>query len=286
MVEMNDGQNSQRRGALALVLEVGSFFFPLSILVFGIEHLVFASAAADVMYPWVLRSPAWNYAFGALLVSVSVSIGIRKRAPLAAGLLGTILCLYALVLYVPRVAANLHDPGPWTRIFGIGSPLAAAGELLAMSGAAWVLAGGRAENRPGFPARDMERMGRLGRVLFAAPMVVFGVQHFLYPAFLATLIPSWIPWHSFWEDVVGAAFVAAAVSIATNKATRMAAVLLGAMFGLFVLVLHVPRVVEAVRSLDEWTSAFVAVAMSGGAFVVAEAASARRRSAPKMRITA
>ena len=265
---------------------MGSLFFPGAILAFGIEHFLFAGTAADAMYPWVPGPPAWNYAFGALLVSVSISIGIGKRVPLAAGLLGTTLGLYALLLYGPRVAAHLHDPGLWTRVFGIGSPLAAACELLAMSGAAWVLAGGRAENRRGFPARDMEKMERLGRLLFAAPMVVFGVQHFLYPAFLATLIPSWIPWPSFWEDVVGVAFIAAAVSIATNKAARLAALLLGAMFGLFVLVLHVPRVVEAVRSLDEWESAFVAVAMSGGAFVVAEASSARRRSAVKTRITA
>jgi len=139
------------------VFKVGSLLFPVAIFVFGIEHLTFAGAAADAMYPWVLGSPAWNYVFGALLLTVSVSIGIKKRAPLAASVLGTTLCLYVLLLYVPRIVAHLRDPGPWTGILGIGSPLAAAGELLAMSGAAWVLAGGRMENRPRFPARDMER---------------------------------------------------------------------------------------------------------------------------------
>ena len=272
IVHEAERQNPQRRGALTLVLKVGSLLFPVAIFVFGIEHLIFAGAAADAMYPWVLGSPAWNYVFGALLITVSVSIGIKKRAPLAASVLGTTLCVYVLLLCVPRIVAHLHDPGPWTSILGIGSALAAAGELLAMSGVAWVLAGGRMENRPGFLAGDMERTARLGRVLFAGPLVVFGIQHFLYPGFLATLIPSWIPWHLFWEDVVGAAFIAAATGIATNKAARLAALLLGMMFGLFVLVLHVPRVVAAVRSLDEWTSAFVAVAISGGAFVLAEAA--------------
>lgn len=264
-------QNPQRRGALTLVLEVGSLLFPVAIFVFGIEHLIFAGAAADAMYPWVLGSPPWNYVFGVFLITVSVSIGIKKRAPLAASVLGTTLCLYALFLYVPRIVAHLRNPGPWTSILGIGSPLAAAAEIVAMSGAAWVLAGGRMENRPRVPARDTGRTARGGRVLFACPLVVFGIQHFLYSAFLATLIPSWIPWHLFWEDVVGAAFIAAAAGIATNRAARLAALLLGTMFGLIVLLLHAPRVVAAVGSLDEWTSAFVAVAMSGGAFVLAEA---------------
>ena len=218
------------------------------------------------MYPWVLGPPAWNYVFGALLITVSASIGIGNRAALAGSVLGTTLCIYALFLYVPRIVAQLHDPGGWKSIAGIGSPLAAAGELLAMSGAAWVLAG--------------SGLARLGRVLFAGPLVVFGLQHFLYPGFLATLIPSWIPWHLFWEDVVGAALIAAAAAIATNKAARLAALLLGAMFGLFVLVLHAPRVVATVRSLDEWTSAFVAVAMSGGAFVLAGASKRSTGPAP------
>lgn len=248
-------RQNPRRGALTLVLEVGGLLLPVAILAFGIEHLVFAGAASDSMYPWVLGPPAWNYVFGALLIAASLGIGIRMRAPLAAGALGTTLCAYAVALYVPRVVAHVHDPGPWTNILSLGSPLAAACELLAMSGAAWVLA--------------EKRLATPGRVLFAGSMVVFGLQHFLYSAYLATLIPSWIPAHLLCEAFVGAAFIAAAVAIATNKAAGLAAVLLGTMFGLFVLVLHVPRVVAAARSLDEWTSALVALAMTGAAFVLA-----------------
>ena len=285
MAHEAERERPRRRGALTLVLEVCSLLFPVAILVFGIEHLVFAGSGAGAMYPWVLGSPAWNYVFGALLITVSVGIGIKRRSPLAASVLGTSLCFYALLLYVPRMVAHLHDPGPWTNMFGLGSPLAAACELLAMSGAAWVLAGERMGNRPRFPARDLEWMSRLGRVLFAGPLVVFGLQHFLYPGFLATLIPSWIPWHVFWEAFVGTAFIAAAAGIAANKAARPAAFLLGTMFGLFVLVLHAPRVVAAVRSLDEWTSAFVAVAMSGGAFVLAEASKRSTEGGPRLPIS-
>jgi hypothetical protein len=49
------------------VFKVGGLLFPVAIFVFGIEHLIFAGAAADAMYPWVLGSPAWNFVFGALL---------------------------------------------------------------------------------------------------------------------------------------------------------------------------------------------------------------------------
>lgn len=255
-----------------LVSTVSRFLFLASILAFGIEHLVFAGAAAPNMYPWVLGAPAWNYAFGALLIALSLSIGLGKRVPLAAGVLGAVLCMYGLVLYGPRMFAHRHDPGPWTDIVALGSHLSAACELLAMAGAAWVLAGTGMEKSPRSTARPIDGLASLGRVLFAATMVVFGLQHFLYTDILATLIPSWIPWHVFFEDLVGAAFIAAAAAIVTGMAARPAALLLGTMFALFVLVLHVPRVVMAVGSRDEWTSALVAVAMSGGAFILADAA--------------
>jgi hypothetical protein len=43
------------------------------------------------------------------------------------------------------------------------------------------------------------------------------------------------------------------------------------MFLLWVLILHAPRVVGALHNGNEWTSMFVALAMSGAGFVVAAA---------------
>jgi len=108
-----------------------------------------------------------------------------------------------------------------------------------------------------------------GRFLFAISLVVFGAQHFLYAKFVATLVPSWIPGHLFWAYFVGVAFVAAALSIAIGKNARLAATLLGLMFILWVLTLHLPRVAAHPHDGNEWTSAFVALAMCGGAWLVA-----------------
>ena len=151
-----------------------------------------------------------------------------------------------LLAYVPRLVANIHDPGPWT----------SGSELLALCGAALVLAG----------------VTKSGRLLFAVPLLVFGVQHFLYARFIATLVPAWIPGRLFWAYFIGGAFVAAALSIATQTAARLSAILLGIMFFLWVLILHLPRVAAAPHNGNEWTSLFVALAMSGGSLLVAGAA--------------
>jgi len=111
----------------------------------------------------------------------------------------------------------------------------------------------------------------LGRIFVAVSLIVFGVQHFMYSGFVAGLVPDWMPKQLFWAYFVGVAFFAAAAGILTEMLARPAATLLGVMFFLFVLLLHIPRISLHSRDGNEWTSGFVALAMCGGAWVLASA---------------
>jgi uncharacterized membrane protein len=119
---------------------------------------------------------------------------------------------------------------------------------------------------------NMEKSQTLGRVFVAVSLVVFGVQHFIYGGFVATLVPAFMPGRLFWAYFVGVAFVAAATGILTRMLARPAATLLGVMFFLFVVLLHIPRIIGKSTDGNEWTSGFVALAMCGGAWILASAA--------------
>ena len=54
-------------------------------------------------------------------------------------------------------------------------------------------------------------------------MIIFGAQHFMYAAFIATLIPAWIPFHLFWVYFTGTGFIIAGLSIASGVLARLAA---------------------------------------------------------------
>jgi uncharacterized membrane protein YphA (DoxX/SURF4 family) len=230
------------------LLKLGRTFFAVSMAAFGIQYLIYAlfKAGPGLGPPWTPAPTFWAYFTAIVSLAAAACIAARLQARCAAIVLAITILVRALWVYVPKLAANPHDPGPWTSGF----------ELLAICGAAVVLAGGQTTTK-------------LGRLLFAIPLVVFGVQHFLYARFIATLIPSWIPGHLFWAYFVGVAFVAAALSISSQIKPRLAATWLGIMFLLWVLVLHLPRVVASPHNGNEWASAFVALAMSGGAFIVA-----------------
>jgi len=106
--------------------------------------------------------------------------------------------------------------------------------------------------------------------LFAFSLIVFGAQHLMYARFVASLIPSWIPFHLFFAYLTGVAFLASAISIATRKFVDAGAGLLCLMFLLWVLLLHLPRVAGALHNGDEWTSMLIALSMAGGAMFIAD----------------
>ena len=224
---------------------IGRLFFALAMAEFGIQYLGHAFMRGPALGPpFSPVRPFWGYFAAVVLILAAISIVAGKQTRCLAIVLAVTLLLRALLFYAPKLAANPHDPGPWTSGF----------EILAMCGAALLISG--------------FAVG-LGRWLFAISLVVCGTQHFLYAKFVATLVPSWIPGHLFWAYFVGAAFVAAALSIAIQNYAGLAATLLGLMFILWVFALHFPRVAASPHDGNEWTSAFVALAMCGGSWVLA-----------------
>jgi len=105
-------------------------------------------------------------------------------------------------------------------------------EALALGGAAWVLAGCSPAGVDIFHGwqRLTAVLGKAGLYLFAFSMLIFGVQHFMYAPYIATLIPAWMPAHLFLAYFTGVAFIAAAIAIASGIQARLGAVLLGLMF--------------------------------------------------------
>src|SRR5712691_7310808 len=120
-------------------------------------------------------------------------------------------------------------------------------------------------------AHGLDKIMPFGRLFFTIPMVVFAAQHFASAKFVVLLLPSWIPAHLFWVYLVGTALIAAALSIILKRQAQLAATLLGIMLFLFVVLLHIPRVVANPSDRFAWAVALRDLAFSGGAFAFAGA---------------
>jgi uncharacterized membrane protein len=118
-------------------------------------------------------------------------------------------------------------------------------------------------------AHGLDKLMPFGRLFYAIPLAVFAGEHFAVARLIAPTVPAWIPAHLFWIYFVGVALVAAALSIVVKKYAHLAATLLGIMIFLFVLLIHIPKVVANPRDRIAWAVALRDMSFSGGAFAFA-----------------
>jgi len=118
-------------------------------------------------------------------------------------------------------------------------------------------------------ARGLNQLIALGPVFVAAPMAVFGAEHFVDARDIMQLVPAWMPAHLFWTYFVGCAWIAAATSLVSMKFVRLSATLLGAAFFLFVLMMDLPGAIADPGNRIGWSLALRQLAYAGGAWALA-----------------
>jgi uncharacterized membrane protein YphA (DoxX/SURF4 family) len=244
----------------------GQLVFGIAIAACGFEDSICAHFGLTVSgVPWFPLTPFWGYITGIALLAASLSIMANVKSRVTAILLGLLFLFYVLLLELPQVIARPMGISTRTVFF----------EALSMCAAAFTLASilpTAGSRRPWKHALDM--LIASGPYLFGVSAIVFGIDHFLVLAFIASLVPAWMHMGMFWAYLTGSAFVAAGVCIVIKRMDRWAGFMLGLMFLLWFLLLHAPRVVAAFRSHDpnlrnEWSSAFIALAMCGGSWICA-----------------
>ncbi|MEP6925463.1 MAG: DoxX family membrane protein [Pyrinomonadaceae bacterium] len=251
------------------LISPGTVIFAVAMAAFGILSLIYPDfvLGLEPVPAWVPGRLVLAYLSAVFLVAAGVSLINDKTYRLAAISLGIMLYFWVLVLHLPRLIAEPRSGGFWT----------GAAETLALGGAAWVLAGILQSEPIDSQKRNnfLDKMSLFGRFCFGISLPVFGILHFIYYEYVASVIPAWIPYPLFWAYFTGIAQIAAGVSIILNIKARLAAMLLSVMFGSWVLILHLPRAAANLSSEPEWTSLLVALAMCGGAWVIAGSLTAK-----------
>ncbi|MGI8786904.1 MAG: hypothetical protein ACR2HG_03985 [Pyrinomonadaceae bacterium] len=115
----------------------------------------------------------------------------------------------------------------------------------------------------------MKKYTRAVQIIFAVPWLIFGVQHFLYADFVAGLVPAYFPLRHFWALFTGAAMIAAGLSFIFNRLALPAAVLLGVMLLIFILLIHVPTLASEPFGGTNLTRALQDIAIMSAAFMLA-----------------
>jgi len=85
----------------------------------------------------------------------------------------------------------------------------------------------------------------LGRWIFPIPFVLFGLMHFTNTQVMVdNVVPAYMPAKAVWVYLSGIGLLAAAASMYLGKYDKLATTLLAIMLLLFVLMVHLPGVME------------------------------------------
>jgi uncharacterized membrane protein len=231
------------------------------VLIYGIGALILGAAgliSGDFALQWQpvpdtlpLHAPL-AYASALLLTAAGIACFSPRTSSRSALVLGALYASWVVFLHAPRALAKPADVGAW---LGFAEILAlTTGGMLA-----WLMSRG-----DGASSTQL----RVGQATFAACLALFGLSHFVYADFTAAMVPAWIPFRLLWAYATGCGHIAAAISLVSGVATRLATTLLVAMFASFVLLLHLPRVLADPTSHVEWVMLGVATSLAGAAWIV------------------
>ncbi len=124
--------------------------------------------------------------------------------------------------------------------------------------------------RPRFAATSgVGRLLVLGPVFEAVALAIFAAEHFLAAHDLMAIVPHWLPSPLFWTYLVGAALLAAAISLIAWRHVRWSASLLALLFFIIVATIDLPNLPKHIHERLFWTLTFRESAFAGGAMVLA-----------------
>jgi uncharacterized membrane protein YphA (DoxX/SURF4 family) len=248
--------------AAAVFLWLGRLFLGVSFLAFGFQEFRFAGDVPDLgLVP--SGAPAHRilgWLAGGILLAGAASILTGKYLRFTTLVLGPAFLLAAVARFFFHIP-ELFTSTPYRTVFF---------ELISCCAGSWMFASLLpVSGSHGESSSLTERLGVIGYWLFAVASISYGIGHFQDSAFVASVIPDWIPSHLFVTWFTGAALIVAGLAMAARVWARPAAALLGLMFFLWVVLLHAPRIMHAPHDGDEWNSGFVCLTMSGCALLAA-----------------
>jgi uncharacterized membrane protein len=248
----------------------------------GLGHGLFAIAAAGLailtfiyrdfapiwqpLPAWIPWRETWIYGAGLLVLGASAGLCFSRTALPSALTLGAYMAVWAVTGAVQGVLKPLSILS-WYGLFEALAPLVAV----------WILYATVQSATRGSQTRFItgERAVRGAQVLFGLACVEFGLAHFAYDDYTASMVPAWLPGSLGFAYFTGLAHVAAGIAIMIGTLARLAATLEAVMMSLFGLLVWVPSLFAQPRPewatppQNQWSEIVVTLLLAASAWIVA-----------------
>jgi uncharacterized membrane protein YphA (DoxX/SURF4 family) len=201
------------------------------------------------------------YVFSTYLIISSVIILVARNYKAFVALGVTFVTLFLLVHVPFRFQHPPNNLGLWTLAI----------KCLVLGGGSFVALG---TMHPSLLYRWRNVLSntlqRFGIIVFGCMLILFGMDHFLYPVGVSSMIPRWISSPEFWTYFSGGILITSGIAVVIGIKRSLVSVLMGTMIFIWVLVLHLPGAIaqREVGSSHALSSTFHALAFSGIALMI------------------
>lgn len=115
----------------------------------------------------------------------------------------------------------------------------------------------------------MKKITTVGRILFALPFGVFGINHFLMMDYYMGMLTSFIPRTGFIMILTGIMLILASISIMTRKFVKISTILLSVLLFTFIVTIHLPHLINGVDTTPTLIALLKDISLMGGSLMIA-----------------
>jgi len=130
----------------------------------------------------------------------------------------------------------------------------------------------------------MKKITTIGRILFALPFAVFGINHFLMMDYYMGMLTSFIPKTGFVMILTGILLIAASISIITKKLVKLSTIMLAILLLLFIVTIHIPHLINGADTTTTLIALLKDISLMGGSLMIAGIYSEEEEHVKKQKI--
>lgn len=115
---------------------------------------------------------------------------------------------------------------------------------------------------------NMKNLTTIGRVLFAIPFALFGINHFLMLDYYLGMLTSFVPLGAYTIILTGIMLIAVSISIITKILVKFSTLMLAILLLIFIITIHIPHLITDADKTITIIALLKDISLMGGSLMI------------------
>jgi putative oxidoreductase len=114
----------------------------------------------------------------------------------------------------------------------------------------------------------MKKLTTIGRILFAIPFALFGINHFLMLNYYLGMLTSFVPLGAYTIILTGIMMIVASISIITKILVKFSTLMLAILLFVFIVTIHIPHLITDADKTITIIALLKDISLLGGSLMI------------------